>query len=139
MKVKEIMRGGIVAVFPDTPLRLVAEKMREFNVGCVLVMTDGGWMKGILTDRDIVVRALAHGRDPATTPASEVMRTHVVRGYPEMDLEEAAGLMAFHQVRRLPIEDGGRIIGIVSMTDIGREAQQEIGHLLSLHAVPAYP
>jgi CBS domain-containing protein len=134
MKLREIMSGGIVGAFAHNSLLEAADKMREYNVGCVVVLTEGGRLQGILTDRDIVVKAIAAGLDPARTPVAHIMQTHVICGRPDMDLLEASGLMAFHHIRRLPVEEEGRLIGIVSLTDLGRVAQRELDNLLAVRS-----
>jgi CBS domain-containing protein len=134
MRLRDIMSGGVVGVFPYNSLREAADKMREYNVGCVVVLTEGGRLKGILTDRDIVVKAIAVGLDPARITVSDIMQTHVICGRPDMDLLEASGVMAFHHIRRLPIEEQGRLVGIVSLTDLGRVAQRELDNLLAVRS-----
>lgn len=134
MRLRELITGGVVGVFPHDTALQAAEKMREYNVGCVLVLTEGGRLNGILTDRDIVVKAIAAGLNPARVPVSDIMQTHVICGDPDMDLLEASGLMAFHHIRRLPVEDHGRLVGIVSLTDLGRAAQRVLDNLLAVRS-----
>ena len=111
--------------------------MEEHNVGCLLVTTDG-YAKGILTDRDIVLKVIAKGSDPTLTQVADVMQPHVIAAGPEMDILEASQLMSFNHVRRLPVQENGRIVGIVSAMDLARVIQQEVDNLFSLGATPAY-
>jgi CBS domain-containing protein len=137
MKIKEIMKREVLTILPDSPVTEAARKMEEFNVGC-LVVKENGKAKGILTDRDIVLRAIAGGRDPETTKSGEIMQASIVWADPEMDILEATRLMSTHHVRRLPVHENGRLIGIVSAMDIARVIQEEVGNLLSLRTTPVY-
>jgi CBS domain-containing protein len=94
--------------------------MREGDVGDVIV-TQGGQVTGIVTDRDIVVRAIAEGRAPDSTPVSEVATSDVRALEPTQSVDEAVQAMREHDIRRLPVVDGGRPVGIVSLGDLAVE------------------
>jgi PPOX class probable F420-dependent enzyme len=118
-RVRDVMSPGAVAVEPMTTLERAARVMREQNVGDVLVVYDCD-LFGLLTDRDIVIRAVAEGRDPHTTAAGSVCtRPPVVTLDPEDTTDHAVELMRKHAVRRLPVvERGGCPVGMVSLGDL---------------------
>lgn len=137
MQLKEIMKKELVTIAPDITAIEAAKKMKEKNVGCLLVVEEGT-LKGVLTDRDIVLVVVAEGRDPALVTAKKMMQAKIVSCTPETDVVEAIRVMAEHQVRRLPIlADGGKLRGVVSITDLTRVVGKEIEHLFSLRAAVA--
>lgn len=94
----------------------------QYNIGALPVCGYDGSLKGLVTDRDIVTRCLAAGRDPAKTQVSQVMTARVVTARPDMEVSLASHLMGREQVRRLPIVENGRLCGMVSLGDLaGRE------------------
>lgn len=125
-KVHEIMATRPRSVTPDTPVTEVAELMEADDVGAIPVVT-GERLVGIVTDRDIVVRAIAKGKDPRGMPAAEVSSSEeLVAVGPDDDLSEALKLMAKYQVRRLPvITDDERLVGVVSQADVARHAKEQ--------------
>ena len=118
MKVKDVMTRAVEVVRPETTLQEAATKMKSLNVGSIPV-TDGDRVMGIVTDRDIVVRGIAEGRDPRTTRVQDVMTHDVVSCTVDDDVKDVARLMKQHQIRRLVVvDDGKRLAGIVSLGDI---------------------
>lgn len=117
MQIREVMTESVVTAPPDCPVRAVAEIMRERNIGSVVLVDDDGRPVGFVTDRDLAVSVLADGRDPAE-PAEGHATSPVVTGNPDMTVEQAAELMVSHGVRRLPVLDGERLIGIVTLDDL---------------------
>jgi len=117
VQIREVMTESVVTAPPDCPVRAVAEIMRERNIGSVVLVDDDGRPVGFVTDRDLAVSVLADGRDPAE-PAEGHATSPVVTGNPDMTVEQAAELMVSHGVRRLPVLDGGRLIGIVTLDDL---------------------
>jgi CBS domain-containing protein len=116
-KVRDVMTERPRAVTPQTPLSEVAEVMEAEDVGAVPVV-DGDRLVGIVTDRDIVVRAVAKGKDPQGMPAGEVSSRELVTVDPEDDLSEALKLMAQYQVRRLAVTTDERLVGVISQADV---------------------
>ena len=111
------------AVAPQTPLNEVAEVMESEDVGAVPVV-EGERLVGIVTDRDIVVRAIARGKDPKGMPASEVSSRELVTVHPDDNLSDALALMARHQVRRVAVTaEDDRLVGVVSQADVAREGK----------------
>ncbi|MGD8400967.1 MAG: CBS domain-containing protein [Bacillota bacterium] len=125
MKVKEIMTDQVACLNPEANLIEAAQLMQKHDVG-ILPVCQGNNVLGIVTDRDIVVRNIAHGQDPKTTPVKNVMTSNVQMVSPEMNLNQAAELMADHQIRRLPVIDNNRIVGMVALGDLATQAKYDV-------------
>lgn len=124
-KVREAMTERPRCVTPDTPVSEVAEVMEADDIGAVPVL-EGEKLSGMVTDRDIVIRAIAKGKDPSGMPVREIVSREVVTVGPDDDLSNALQLMADHQVRRLPVVDeDNRLIGIVSQADVALGAKEK--------------
>ena len=124
MKVSEVMTTGVETVRPDQMARDAARFMLQADAGSIPV-TEGDRLVGMITDRDIAVRGVALGYGP-DTPVSELMTSGVVSAHANEHVEEAARKMSEAQVRRLPVvDDGDRLVGIVSLGDLAREADGE--------------
>ena len=118
MQIREIMTRSPVVAPPDATLREAAQTMRELDSG-VLPIGEDDRLVGILTDRDITVRATAEGKDPNSTPVREVMSSEVVSCFEDEDERDAAAKMEEHQLRRLVVLDRDeRLVGIVSLGDL---------------------
>jgi CBS domain-containing protein len=118
VKVSEAMTASVVTVSRDTPLADAARLMRDSDVG-PLPVADEGRLVGVLTDRDITIRAVADGRDPFSTRVDEVMTPKVVCCLDTDDVEHAAEMMQSAQLRRLlVVSEDGRLAGIVSLGDL---------------------
>jgi CBS domain-containing protein len=125
MKVKDVMTKVVEFVLPETTVQEAAGKMKALNVGPIPVCI-GATVVGILTDRDIVVRVVAEGRDPRTTPVQDVMTKNVVSVPEDADVKEAAQLMKDHQIRRLvAVNAHDRLAGIVSLGDIAVDTHDD--------------
>ena len=121
MKVKDIMSTQVESVRPDASIQEAAQKMRSLDVGALPVL-DGQDLKGMVTDRDITIRATAEGRDPKTTTVREVLSPELVSISEDQALEDAARLMQEKQVRRLPVLSADqRLVGIVALADVAAE------------------
>jgi CBS domain-containing protein len=120
-QVREVMTRDPVAVPPQTPLVEVARRMRDENIGDVLVIEDDH-LRGVVTDRDLVVRGLAEGADISSKPVQEVCSTETVTVSPDDDVDRAIQLMRERAIRRLPVvEEGDRPVGVVSLGDLAVE------------------
>ena len=117
MRVRDVMTETVVTAPVSAAVREVAELMRERNVGSVVLVGDDGLPVGFITDRDLAVSVLADGHD-ADTPAEGHASSPVVTGEPAMDVTEATKLMVDNGVRRLPIVDGDKLTGIVTLDDL---------------------
>lgn len=117
MVIREVMTETVVTATADSPVRRVAELMRERNVGSVVLVDDAGDAVGFITDRDLAVSVLADGHDGEATAADHAS-SPVVTASPGMDVAEATEVMAAHGIRRLPIVEDGRLTGIVTLDDL---------------------
>jgi CBS domain-containing protein len=118
--VKDLMTPNPTTVEPDTPVAEAAKQMAREDVGPLPVVEDGR-LVGIVTDRDLVVRVLADKRDPTSTRVREAASKGLVTVSPDDDLVKTLDLLAKHQVRRLPVVEGDRLVGIVAQADVARE------------------
>ena len=119
----ELMTRDPVSCPPDAPIRTAAELMRDRDMGDVIVV-DGAEVHGIVTDRDIAVRAVADGLDP-DTPLSRVVSGRVVTAAPGDRIEKLVDLMREHAVRRIPVVEDGRLVGVVSIGDLAIERDSD--------------
>ena len=120
MKVQELMTTPAVAISPGETVAVAARMLARKNVGVLPVCSRDGRLRGVVTDRDLVTRCLASGRDPAVTTVGEIMTGRVVSVPPSMDVGAAAHLMGRQQVRRLPVTREGILCGMVSLGDLSR-------------------
>ncbi|MET9698402.1 CBS domain-containing protein [Streptomyces sp. NPDC006529] len=128
-RVHEVMTRNPVTVEQLTSLAEAARVMRDAGIGDVLVVGDGR-LRGILTDRDIVVRALAEGRDPKDTTVRAMCSTDPVVVGPDEGVDHALDLMRRHALRRLPVQTGeGELVGIVALGDL--EVERDPGSTLA--------
>ncbi len=134
MKARDVMSGGLITCSPDAPVAEAAQLMRDRDTGDVLVMTDGKLL-GIVTDRDIAVRAAAAGADPSQVPVRKYMSKHLVTGRPNWDLDHVAKTMSKHQIRRLPIIENGMLLGIISLGDVALRDKHKDKIAQSLRAI----
>ena len=117
MKVRDVMTANPVAVEATTPVLKAAEVMRQKNIGDVVVQKNGK-LCGIVTDRDIVVRVVAMGKDPKTTNVESACSEEMLTISPDQDTSDAVKLMRQRAIRRLPVVENGNILGIVSLGDL---------------------
>lgn len=124
-KVRDAMTDRPRAVSPETPVSQAAELMESEDVGALPVL-EGDQLTGMVTDRDIVIRAVAKGKDPRGMPVREVATKDVVAVRPDADLSEALRIMASHQVRRLPVvDDDNRLVGVIAQADVALGAKEK--------------
>jgi CBS domain-containing protein len=122
--VRDVMTLGVRTVEPSQSLAEAAEIMKGEDVGSVPVVEDGR-LVGIVTDRDIVIRAVAERRDPQAVRVDEIASRDVVTVEAEQDLDDALALMARHQVRRLPVVKQERLVGMLAQADVALEAKEK--------------
>ncbi len=120
MQVSQLMNPHVIYIEPEEEVSVAARMLARYNIGSLPVCTPGGKLRGIVTDRDIVLRCVAAGSAPAGTHVSSIMTREVASVSPECSLSEAAAVMAREKVRRLPVVENGRIAGILSLCDIIR-------------------
>ena len=117
-KISQIMQTNLVTINPDANIFEAAKLMDEENVGTVLVISDQNKLLGLVTDRQIVIRAVAHKHDLSTTRVDEIMTKWPMTIFPETTCKEALDIMGDYGYRRLPIEKNGTLVGIVSISDL---------------------
>ena len=123
MKLREIMTNSVVRINPDESVAVAARTLARYNSGALPVCGGDGRLCGLVTDRDLVTRCVAAGRQPASTPVRDVMTTNVISAQPDMDTGAAAHLMGRQQIRRLPVVENGRLCGMVSLGDLANREE----------------
>jgi CBS domain-containing protein len=141
MELRDIMTRNVEVISGDASLKEAATKMKTIDVGFIPVC-DGDRLKGILTDRDITIRATADGRDPSKTKVADVMSTDIAYCLEDQEVDEAVSLMEARQIRRLPVLNlDKQLVGIVSLGDIAVHAgdRDMTGETLEEISQPAAP
>jgi len=116
MFVKEVMKRNIVTTGSDKSVYEAAQTMRSNNIGSLVVVNDT--LEGIVTERDVLNKVVAEGRDPKQLKVKDIMTREVITVTPDKDMEEACELMAKHKIKRLPVVFGDEVVGIITSTDI---------------------
>lgn len=128
---REIMTSGAECIGEHETLVAAARKMRDLDIGSMPICGDDDRLKGMITDRDIVVRCVAEGKDPSEMHAGELGQGKPVTIGADDPVEEILRTMAHHKVRRLPVIDGHSLIGIVSQGDVAKNLPEEsVGELV---------
>lgn len=133
--VREVMTTDVCTCSADSTVMQAAQRMRDNDIGDVIVTEADGTMCGVVTDRDITVRAVADGHDPNTIRLADICSRDVVTIAPDQDVDEAVRLMRDRAVRRLPVCDDGTPVGIVSIGDLAIERDPESA-LADISAAP---
>ena len=133
--VQDLMIGDVVVVPSTTTLSEAAQQMRDRNIGDVIVQ-DAPGVEGILTDRDIVVRAAAEGLSPDEVTVGDICSTGLATVRPGDPIERAVSLMRERAVRRLPVVEDGRIVGVISLGDlaVGRDRHSVLAEISAAQA-----
>lgn len=131
MKIYDLMSHSVSRVRPETSIKQIALLMRQENVGAIPVCDDSGTVLGIITDRDLVIRAIPNCCE--TLSAMDIMSRNPITAFPQMNTHEAALLMAANQIRRLPVVENKKLVGFLSLSDIARRSLyiDEAGDALS--------
>jgi CBS domain-containing protein len=141
MEIREVMTCNVECIRPDATLKEAAERMRQLDIG-PLPVCGNDRLVGMLTDRDIVIRVIAEGRDPTTTQVSDAMSPGVFYCFEDQDVSEAAEMMREKQIRRLLVLNRDkRLVGIVSLGDLAVDTHddQMAGHALEGISEPCEP
>lgn len=137
--IQEVMTRDVQTISTQDSVQRAAQLMDELNVGAIPVVDDGR-LVGMITDRDITVRSVAVGQDPASTRVNDVMSTDVRTCTVDQGVEDVLAQMADVQIRRVPVVDGnGRVIGIVSLGDVVTKAPVEVEQTLDEISTPSEP
>lgn len=128
MDIRRVMTRSVVTASPDGTVREMAALMRERNVGSVVLIDADDRPVGLITDRDLAITVVADARDPDEA-ASVLASSPVVSAHVEMDVEEVAALMVRHGIRRLPVLDGERLAGMITLDDLAvRTGDRELAY-----------
>jgi CBS domain-containing protein len=138
LKVEDVMVKEVITIDENSTVKEAAEIMNKFEIGCLIAVRKGKAM-GIITERDLLKRVVAEAKDANKTKVKDVMSSPLVVVEPSMDLEEAVRLMFQMKIKKLPVVDGKRLVGLVSLTDIARFQPQVIKILKQLAMRQAAP
>ncbi|MHA1582044.1 MAG: CBS domain-containing protein [Candidatus Baldrarchaeia archaeon] len=119
LKVSDIMTRDVITIEIGKTVREAVEIMNEKGIGCIVV-TKGGVPIGIVTERDVLKKIVVEGRDPQKTRIEEIMSSPLITGSPSMTLEDAAKLLILKRIKKLPIVEKGKLVGIVTLFDVVR-------------------
>lgn len=142
MQVKDVMTKDIVIANTNDTIIDVAKLMAHHNIGCVPIIENGNKVLGVITDRDIVVEMAKNSYDPYNTLATSIMSDNVYFVRPDVDVKFAFDLMKKQQVRRLPVMENGKILGMISLGDLAVTAHDhttEISEALTEISIPNKP
>lgn len=126
MKVKDCMCGDVCCVKPETTVNQIAKIMEQNHIGCVPVCDNQNSIVGVITDRDIILRSIACDKDVKTTKASEIMTCNVCTCNEEDELYDAERKMSENQIRRIPVVENNKVIGMLTLGDLSH-CEKEIG------------
>jgi CBS domain-containing protein len=138
LKVEDVMVKEVITIDENATVKEAAEVMNKFEIGCLIAIRKGKAM-GIITERDLLKRVVADAKDANKTKVKDIMSSPLVVVEPTMDLEEAVKLMFQMKIKKLPVVDGKRLVGLISLTDIARFQPQMIRILKQLAMRQATP
>lgn len=138
MKISEIMTKNVISLSVDDTTEHAAELMKEHNIGAIPVDVEEK-VVGIITDRDIVLRCIAENKDIKTQKVRDIMTSNPVVGDENMNVDDAARIMSERQIRRLPIVQSDKLVGMVSLGDLAVQSKlkEEAGEALSEISIPS--
>lgn len=123
MKVREVMTGRVIRIGPEENVEVAARTLTQYNIGVLPVCKPNGELCGMVTDRDLVIRCVAAGKEPGRTKIRDIMTNQVITVAPDTEVGVAAHLMGRQQVRRLPVAEQGRLCGMISLGDIASQEE----------------
>lgn len=126
MLVKDLMNPSVVTIEPGASAALAARLISRHNVGVLPVCSSDRKLRGMVTDRDIVLRCVAAEEDPAQTPVRDIMTRRCTAVSPGDDCRAAARIMSERQVRRLPVVENGKLVGMLSLGDLARSHRYDM-------------
>jgi CBS domain-containing protein len=136
MQVREIMTPDVTALAPNSTIAQVAQHMRHLNVGSIPLVANEQ-LVGVITDRDIVIRVVADGLDPHLEQAELHMTRNPITVTPDTSVDEANRIMAREQIRRLPVVEGGRLVGYLALGDLAlQNKDKKVGETLEQISEP---
>jgi len=131
LKIEDVMVKEVITVDENSTVKEAADIMNRFEIGC-LIVTKEGKAVGILTERDLLKRVVSQAKSPRKTKVVAVMSKPLIVVEPDMDLEEAAKLMFKLKIKKLPVVESGRLVGLITLTDLARFQPQMIRILKKL-------
>ena len=131
MNIREHMSTHPISVSPEDTIAVAARLLRRYNIGLLPVCTADRRLRGVVTDRDIVLRCIALDIDPQKTKVRDVMSDHVIAVSPETDSLKAMSLMGQEQIRRLPVCEQGKLVGMISLGDFAQTYSMEASEALT--------
>jgi len=131
LKVEDIMIETVITIDVDATVMKTVKVMNDHEIGCVVV-TRNKRAVGIITERDLLKRVIGKAKNPSKTKAREIMTKPLIAGYPEMELEEATKMMFEKKIKKLPVVDHGKLMGLITLTDVARFQPQMIKILKKL-------
>ncbi len=132
MIVRQLMQKELITCSPSATVHDAAAKMKEHNVGSVLIVEEGWKLKGILTDRDITLTVAADSKDPRTTYVYDVMTPDPITVNAQADVDSALRIMNKANIRRLPVTEDGKLVGLLSSADLAAEIKEEFSQFIGL-------
>ena len=126
MEVRDLMNPSVVSIEPTSSAALAARLISRHNVGALPVCSQDRRLRGVVTDRDIVLRCVSAEEDPAQTMVRDIMTRNCATVSPGDDCREASRVMAVQQVRRLPVVEGGKVVGMISLGDLARSHRMDM-------------
>jgi CBS domain-containing protein len=132
MLVRQKMHKELVTVLPSSSVHEAALKMKEHGVGTVLVVEEGWKLRGILTDRDIAMTVAADSKDPKTTYTCDIMTIDPITINSDADIDSALRIMNRANIRRLPVTENGKLVGLLSSADVAAEIKEEFDQFIGL-------
>jgi CBS domain-containing protein len=138
LNIEDVMVEEVVTIDADATVQEAVRLMNKHEIGCLIVVLKGKPV-GIITERDMLKRVLAKSRDPKKIKVSDVMSAPLILGKPEMDVEDAVRLMFKTKIKKLPIVEKGRLLGLVTLTDLTRFQPQMIRILKKLSVTELPP
>lgn len=130
MKIREVMTKPVIRISGDETVEVAARTLAHYNIGALPVCGSDGRLQGLVTDRDLVTRCIAAGKNPGMTKVSQIMSGSVIGIEPDLETEAAAQIMGRRQIRRLPVLENERLCGMVSLGDLTR-AEADAGQALT--------
>ena len=126
MEVRDLMNPSVVSIEPTSSAALAARLISRHNVGALPVCSQDRRLRGVVTDRDIVLRCVAAEEDPAQTMVRDIMTRNCATVSPGDDCREASRVMSVQQVRRLPVVEDGKVVGMISLGDLARSHRYDM-------------
>jgi len=138
LKVEDVMVESVITVDADATVMKAVKIMNENEIGCLVVVRRGRAV-GIITERDLLKRVIGKSKSPSRTKVREIMTKPLIAGQPDMDLEDATRLMFEKKIKKLPVVEGSRLLGLITLTDVARFQPQMIKILKKLSNQVAPP